>query len=76
MTLTALSVVNQKKYLLEQGGSTSAWKSPLELKEWFCTVDLNLKKNETNDADTLIIHIILQCAYIFILIAFYKLKCK
>ena len=54
MTLTASSVVEQKKHLLEHEVSTSAWKSPFQLKEWFCTVDLNLKKNKTNDADTLI----------------------
>ena len=34
----------EKKHAPVQGVSTSAWKSPLELKEWFCTVDLNLKK--------------------------------
>ena len=40
MTLTASSVVEQKKHLLEHEVSTSAWKSPFQLKEWFCTVDL------------------------------------
>ena len=34
----------EKKHAPVQGVSTSVWKSPLELKEWFCTVDLNLKK--------------------------------
>ena len=28
----------------EYGVSTSAWKSPLQLREWFCPVDLNLEK--------------------------------
>ena len=37
----------------EYGVSASAWKSPLQLREWFCAMDLNLEKNETNDADTL-----------------------
>ena len=40
MTLTASGVVEQKKHLLEHEVSTSAWKSPFQLKEWFCTVDL------------------------------------
>ena len=62
MTLTASRVVKQKKYLLGHGVSTSAWKS-LQLKEWFCTVDLDLKKNETNDADTLIIHDTAVCLH-------------
>ena len=51
------SVVKQKKKkkkkiyiyiyiynLPEHGVSTSAWKSPIYLKEWFCMVNLNLKK--------------------------------
>ena len=46
--MTASSMVRQKKYLPElipeHGVSTSAWKSPLQLKEWFCPVDLNLEK--------------------------------
>ena len=33
-------MVEQKKHLLEHEVSTSAWKSPFQLKEWFCTVDL------------------------------------
>ena len=45
-----------EKYSPEHGVSTTAWKSPPQLKERFCTVDLNLQKNETNDADTFIIH--------------------
>ena len=53
----------EKKHAPVQGVSTSAWKSPLELKEWFCTVDLNLKKNETNDADTFIIHDTAVCLH-------------
>ena len=63
MTLTASSVVEQKKHLLEREVSTSAWKSPFQLKEWFCTVDLNLKKNKTDDADTLIIHDTARCLH-------------
>ena len=57
----------------KHGVSTSAWKSPLQLKEWFCVVDLNLEKMKLiYDADTLIIHDT-ACAYIFISTAFYTL---
>ena len=56
-------MVKQKKYLLEHEVSTSAWKSPLQLKELFCTVNFDLKKNETNDADTLIIHDTAVCLH-------------
>ena len=42
------------------------------VEEWFCPVDLNLEKNETNDADTLIIYDT-AFAHIFISTAFYTL---
>ena len=43
-----IHLLRQKKYSLglipKHGVSTSARKSPLQLKEWFCVVDLNLEK--------------------------------
>ena len=41
-----------KRYSLEHGVSTRAWKSSLQLKEWFCPLDLNFEKDETNDMQT------------------------
>ena len=45
-----IHLLRQKKYSLglipKHGVSTSARKSPLQLKEWFCMVDLNLEKME------------------------------
>ena len=37
-----IHLLRQKKYSLRV--STSAWKSPLQWKEWFCVVDLSLEK--------------------------------
>ena len=64
MTLTALSVVKQKKYSPEHGVLTSAWKSPLHLKEWFLHAGSKLEKNETYNADTFVIHDTAVCLHL------------
>ena len=73
--MTATSVVRQKKcspeLIPERGVSTRAWKSPLQLKNGL-PGESKLGKNETNDADTLIIHDT-AFADIFISTAFYTL---
>ena len=64
MTLTASSVVKQKKNIPRNMVFQQARESKLE-------------KNETNDADTFITHdTVLQCAYIFVSTAFYTFKYK
>ena len=64
-----------ESYSPEHGVSTRTWKSPVQLKEWFCTMDLNLKKMKLMKQTHFIIYDTAMC-YIFVSTAFYTLKYK
>jgi len=56
-------LVKQQEKIFAGTWSFNKCVSPLQLKEWFCPVDLG----ESDDADT-------QCAHIFVSTAFYTLN--
>ena len=77
MTLSASSVVNQKKIFPGTWCFNKRVEISYSVERMVLHRESKLEKNETNDADTFITYdTVLQCAYIFVSTAFYTFKYK